>query len=125
MRQAAGAAAEAQQRIESLEADLAHATTAGPVDSSDASDLVHQLQVECEQLRATLSATQAGETISLCKHKNYLLAQTHSSVLIHFQKTCCIQTLTAQVRFDVAELSAREDELGTAAEKAARAMDEV
>ena len=64
MRQAAGAAAEAQHRIESLEADIARAAAAAPVDSSGSSDLVQQLQVECEQLRATLTDTQAGEAIA-------------------------------------------------------------
>ncbi len=64
MRQAARAAAEAQHRIESLEADLARAAAAAPVEYSGGSDLVQQLQVECKQLRATLADTQAGEAIA-------------------------------------------------------------
>ncbi len=38
---------------------------------------------------------------------------------------CCVRLFTAQVCFDFVALSAREDELANAAEKAARAMDEV
>ena len=57
------AAAEAQRRIEDLEADLSRATAAVAAGSTD-SAAVAQLQAECDQLQAALAETQTGETIA-------------------------------------------------------------
>ena len=57
------AAAEAQRRIEDVEADRSRATAAVAAGSTE-SAVAAELQAECDQLQATLAETQTGEIIN-------------------------------------------------------------